>query len=649
MWRARTAGIGLKVGIASSSLLLLGVDVVVAQCFGGRCVQQRPVFQQLRVFQPQFRAPATIFQQRQTFQQFRPQYVPQPRPQYAPRASYSYRPPPVRPVWQAYQRPVASVVRTQPIFRQNQIARQVPPQRVVATSPAFRPVASITERFRQKPTAAVTALRPLALKPLIQKPVIGSLSAATLNPLMRTRPTPLPTTALVLTRPTGTAPKTTLSPSATLSRLQLQPLTVSKPVAKTGGSQSLQTLAQRQNALRVGAGQTNKQPLGSDLQCRALRTSLACPAPIARTTGSVQKPSPQLASSTTSLAGQGSVLKLDPGGQLPAGLQPIGNTLKSVNTVRGSTTSEASLLRLPTSGIDLHTKPSVSISLQEQNKLRDRLDADKSVRGELLRTRYDWDALQLASVSYNGKLKPGDAVFKENLNWRVDSVVKDERTGYHAYVFHNKVENRVVLAVQGSSSPLSVFSPIPKISGDAQRDWGQNFDAIVLGAITPQMQQTQMVLAQMKTKFGSTAAIDCVGHSQGGGNCAYATSRTLGTRGVALEPTSPGVNQSLVNQGHVFSYVAPGDAAKVGNKLFDRGYTGRVTDIVRQHKTINEQIVPNIPAAMTNSTPAMLGYVVPKHEVCITMCGGWFRQHSVDTAIDGIGKQYGLQRYTVLQ
>jgi hypothetical protein len=235
------------------------------------------------------------------------------------------------------------------------------------------------------------------------------------------------------------------------------------------------------------------------------------------------------------------------------------------------------------------------------------------------KVRQDWDALQLAGAAYRDNLQPGAPVFRGNDQWRVLDRREDTASGFLAYAFVNPNDHRIVVAVQGSRSPVWLLdgNGLTASGRDARRDWSQDVGAIAAGQVPAQFRQAEAYVRDISTRYGSQYIIDCSGHSLGGGACVYAAAQVGNVHAAVVTPVSsnslPTTNAYLID-----NYAVSGDAASVGHSITERGLTGW------QYQVTGSGL-GNIPIVSMAT------------------------RHDLDRVLDAMGEATGLQRYELAQ
>jgi hypothetical protein len=242
------------------------------------------------------------------------------------------------------------------------------------------------------------------------------------------------------------------------------------------------------------------------------------------------------------------------------------------------------------------------------------------------KVKHDWMVMQMASAAYSDKLVKGENVFKGNSDWKVVDKRYDTPSGLFAYVLLNKTEGRAVVAFRGSNDPRWLLTPDIRQSRDAGKDWYQDLVAYFGGKPPAQFKVAESILKDVKKEYGGRYTIDCVGHSLGGADCAYAAAQVPGVHAVAIDPISIGSNATR-NAYFMDNYIVPQDVA---DRFFrERGLTGWTYKIES-----SANLAGPLPLETSQSTPSTSD----------PLGTNMIARHSVERALNAIGKDVGLQR-----
>ncbi len=205
----------------------------------------------------------------------------------------------------------------------------------------------------------------------------------------------------------------------------------------------------------------------------------------------------------------------------------------------------------------------------------------------------DMIALELASRAYDETRGPGGPAFTSRPDWTVlehanttmhgDLQRRAEASGFDATAYVNHAERRIIVAIAGSCTRLffGARQAAIKSQEDCRKDWIDNdIKAALIERRTPAQfavarDYIESVAARHRTADGETRyAIECSGHSLGGGACAYAAA-DLGLHATTLNPISAGVLKTK-QPGQITNYVVEGDLARVVYGLRGLAPTGIV-------------------------------------------------------------------------
>mgnify|MGYP000953554963 CR=1 FL=1 len=179
---------------------------------------------------------------------------------------------------------------------------------------------------------------------------------------------------------------------------------------------------------------------------------------------------------------------------------------------------------------------------------------------ERAQARADLVKLELASRTYAERRVSGQSVFDLRLDWKVLERARDalseselaaaEAAGFEANAYVNDATKTIVVAVAGSE--------------DLRRDFLQAdiWDALIRAQMPQQFflakTYTRSVIQRYQSKGYSA---ECVGHSLGGGACAYVAAE-LGIRAIVVNPISAGKLPAAARH-LVTNYVVDGEIANL--------------------------------------------------------------------------------------
>lgn len=247
---------------------------------------------------------------------------------------------------------------------------------------------------------------------------------------------------------------------------------------------------------------------------------------------------------------------------------------------------------------------------------------------ERFQARADLVKLEFAARTYEERKLSGQQVFELRNDWRVLERAQDAlagaelaaavAAGFEANAYINEMTKTIVVAVAGSQ--------------DLRRDF---FTADVWQALIKSEAPQQFYLAKTYVRSviqryqmrGYTT--ECVGHSLGGGACAYAASE-LGIRALVLNPISagklPGAAQYLIT-----NYIVDGDIANLIYGARGHEFPGTV------------QVINDGRDALRLMTLAKYGQLAGPILVVRELAAG-IGSHKVDHALDLVAAQAEVTR-----
>jgi hypothetical protein len=160
------------------------------------------------------------------------------------------------------------------------------------------------------------------------------------------------------------------------------------------------------------------------------------------------------------------------------------------------------------------------------------------VAAERSQARLDLVKLELASRTYEERKLSGQQVFETRADWRVLERAKDALTGaeltsatasgFEANAYINETTRTIIVAVAGSQ--------------DLRRDFlaADVWKALIKAEAPQQFYLAKTYVRSVMQRYQLQGySTECVGHSLGGGACAYAAAE-LGIRALVLNPISAG-------------------------------------------------------------------------------------------------------------
>jgi hypothetical protein len=204
-------------------------------------------------------------------------------------------------------------------------------------------------------------------------------------------------------------------------------------------------------------------------------------------------------------------------------------------------------------------------------------DADakglRAVALDVVRVRRDLPKLELASRVYAERKLSGDVVFQSIPDWVVlehahDSMSEADwsaamASGFEAVTYINDAAKIIVVAIAGTQ--------------DLKRDFIANdvWRALIKAEAPQQFYFATQYIKSVKRRYLPAGyAIECVGHSLGGGACAYAAAE-LAIPASVINPISAG-RLETANDGLITNYVVDGDIANLVYGARGNTFSGQV-------------------------------------------------------------------------
>ena len=247
---------------------------------------------------------------------------------------------------------------------------------------------------------------------------------------------------------------------------------------------------------------------------------------------------------------------------------------------------------------------------------------------ERAQARSDLVKLEFASRTYNERRQSGQPVFDLRQDWKVLERARDtlssseaaaaKSVGFDANAYINDTTKTIVVAVAGSD--------------DLRRDILQAgfWDALVRSQMPQHYYLAKTYTRSVIRRFQAQGyTTECVGHSLGGGACAYVASE-LGIRAIVVNPISAGGladgARPLIN-----NYVVGREIAPIVYGALGKGLTG---DTLRLGNSRSQA-----PALAQAKFGALAGPVL-----VVKTLSGMLRGHRVENALDLIAAHGGIER-----
>jgi hypothetical protein len=172
---------------------------------------------------------------------------------------------------------------------------------------------------------------------------------------------------------------------------------------------------------------------------------------------------------------------------------------------------------------------------------------------------FDLIKLELARRTYNEAKLAGEPVFDTHPDWRVLERTQDamepaelavaNAAGFVATAYINDATRTIVVAIAGSQ--------------DLRRDLitSDIWQALIKAEAPQQFYMAKSYVRAVAQRYqAKDYAVECVGHSLGGGACAYVATE-LGLRAIVVNPIAAGKLQPAARS-FVTNYVVDGDVAQ---------------------------------------------------------------------------------------
>ncbi|MEQ1650470.1 MAG: hypothetical protein ABL898_17970, partial [Hyphomicrobiaceae bacterium] len=248
---------------------------------------------------------------------------------------------------------------------------------------------------------------------------------------------------------------------------------------------------------------------------------------------------------------------------------------------------------------------------------------------ERAQARSDLVKLELSNRTYDEVRMSGQSVFDLRTDWRVLERARDalsgpelaasQAAGFEANAYINENTRTIVVAVAGSQ--------------DLRRDFLQAdlWDALIKSQMPQQFFLAKTYIRSVMQRYQMRGfTTECVGHSLGGGACAYAASE-LNVRAIVVNPIAAG-KLSAGAKFLVTNYVVDGEIANIVYGARGLEFTGdvyRVSDSTRDDARTK---------AIEKFGP-LAGPILVVRGISDS-----FKSHKVERALDLIAQHAGMER-----
>jgi hypothetical protein len=245
-----------------------------------------------------------------------------------------------------------------------------------------------------------------------------------------------------------------------------------------------------------------------------------------------------------------------------------------------------------------------------------------SFAAEKAQAGYDLVKLEMARRTYNEPQMAGEPIFTTHPEWRVlersqDALEQAERAaanaaGFVANAYVNDTTRTIVVAIAGSQDLRRHL-----ITSDI-------WQALIKAEAPQQFYMAKSYVRSVMQRYQASGySTECVGHSLGGGACAYVATE-LGLRAIVVNPIAAGKLQPEARS-FVTNYVVDGDVAQRVYAARGNEFAGDLMIISDGQDERRQRIVDNYGPL---SGPILLIRAVPDS----------LRAHRIETALDQISQ-----------
>jgi hypothetical protein len=236
--------------------------------------------------------------------------------------------------------------------------------------------------------------------------------------------------------------------------------------------------------------------------------------------------------------------------------------------------------------------------------------------------------LELAARTYDEQKKSGERVFVDRPDWKMlenahDSMTDGERAaarsaGFIAHTYVNDATKTIVVAVAGSQ--------------DLQRDFlaANVWRALILSEAPQHFYFAKSYVKSVIRRYQLQGYVtECVGHSLGGGACAYAAAE-IGVKAYVVNPIAVG---SLAKDAKslVTNYIVDGDVASIVYPAFGAEIAGDIQKISNGRERVR--------AALKDKYGVLAGPILVIRDVASSVT-----DHKISRALERIAVHAGVTR-----
>lgn len=247
---------------------------------------------------------------------------------------------------------------------------------------------------------------------------------------------------------------------------------------------------------------------------------------------------------------------------------------------------------------------------------------------ERIQARLDLVKLELASRTYDETRLAGQSAFDVRTDWRVLERAHDslsaaelavaESSGFEANAYINEVDKIIVVAIAGTQDLKHGFLEESLWRALIQSQAPQQFFLA--------KSYTRSIIQRYQMQGFTT---ECVGHSLGGGACAYAASE-LGIRAIVINPISAGPLAQIARH-LVTNYIVDGDIASIVYPKRGNEISGEVQTIATGSEEARQRVIQRF--------GLLAGPILVVRSLRDSV-----RVHQIDKALDLLAAHAGTQR-----
>ncbi len=250
------------------------------------------------------------------------------------------------------------------------------------------------------------------------------------------------------------------------------------------------------------------------------------------------------------------------------------------------------------------------------------------LEAERMQARLDLVKLELASRTYDETRLAGQSAFDFRTDWRILERAHDalsaaelavaESSGFEANAYINEVDKIIVVAIAGTQDLKHGFLE--------ESVWRALIQAQAPQQFFLAKSYTRSIIQRYQMRGFTT---ECVGHSLGGGACAYAASE-LGIRSIVINPISAGPLAQTARH-LVTNYIVDGDIASIVYPRRGNEISGEVQYISTGSEAARQRVIERF--------GVLAGPILIVRSLRDSV-----RVHQIDKALDLLAAHAGTQR-----